>query len=141
MKDINGLLLTVEGNLEEVMVGGDKNGGHLASMYKLLDCRFVTCVSLEDNIDLWLDDEFVYSQLENNIDLTLTAILLGWPGRHLIKGNGLFLSVNYKKGESLSLTATQTTKIQRTLEWARAHVVLETLNSMKTANDQTETGE
>lgn len=121
MKHIKGILLTEEGDLKEVDVA-NTDGSHLASMYELLECRTVECVSLTDNIDLWVDEEFVYTQQAPNLELTLTAVMLGWPGQHLIKGKGLFLSVNYEEGETIALNETQKQLIRSSYVWAKNRV-------------------
>jgi len=134
VKNITGLLLTDEGELKEVAVKGDARGSHIDSMYQHLACRAVDCIGLPySGIDLWVDDEFIYAESLPNLELSLTAITLGWSGRHIIKGNGLFLAINARTGESISLSDEQKQQVRDAFAWARKRVnevLLEGLRSI-----------
>ncbi len=123
MKNITGLLLTEDGELKEVTVKGDGRGSHIDSMYEHIKCRNVDCIGFSNSgIDLWVDDEFIYADSLPNFELSLTAITLGWTGRHVIKGNGLFLSIRPSTGESISLNDDQKRQILDAFAWARERV-------------------
>lgn len=123
MKNIKGLLLTEEGELTEVVVKGDARGSHIDSMYEHIKCGNVDCIGLPNSdIDLWVDDEFIYADSLPNLELSLTAITLEWHGRYIIKGNGLFLGINHDTGESVSLNDEQKRKVRAAFAWAHKRV-------------------
>lgn len=138
MKNITGLLLTEEGELTEVIVKGDGRGSHIDSMYEHIKCRNVDCIGLPTGIDLWVDDEFIYAESLPNLELSLTAITLGWPGRHIIKGNGLFLSIKPSTGESISLNDDQKRQVRDAFAWARKRVNEVLLDGLRTIREETQ---
>lgn len=84
-----------------------ENGYLLNSMYNLLGCRSVDVIRLTDNIDLWVDDEgMLVSDPQVNTVLMNITYAFG-HGYQPLYGAGLFLSVDSKSGETVSLTAEQ----------------------------------
>lgn len=137
VKDITGLLLTEDGELKEVIVKGDGRGSHIDSMYRHLNCRTVDCVRLPHfGIDMWVDDEFIYADSQQNLELSLTAVSLGWTGRHIIKGSGLFLAVNSRTGESVSLKEEQKQHVRDAFAWATKRVNEVLLEGLRTITDE-----
>lgn len=58
------LVLHPDGEIVEVNLKPDADN-HLALMYEHLNCRAVDVVALTGRLDMWLDDEGVYTQPVN----------------------------------------------------------------------------
>lgn len=63
------LVIHPDGTVVEVNLNPDAD--HLALMREHLDCRLVDCVALTDRLDMWVDDEGLYTQPVNPVASTL----------------------------------------------------------------------
>ncbi|MFE6461973.1 DUF3846 domain-containing protein [Streptomyces cinereoruber] len=70
------LLITPEGEVTPVSLPAD-SGDRLTLMYSLMRCDQVDVVALTDRLDMWLDDNGLYTQPVNPI-ATLLARRFGW---------------------------------------------------------------
>src|ERR1700712_3834480 len=70
-----------------------------------IGCRYFEVVNLEDNIDVFIDDEGAINGTPLNLWLTILAPPLGPPA--VLFGNALILGINPDTGESISLTDAQ----------------------------------
>lgn len=96
------LVIHPDGRLVETDLA--RPGDHLALMRKHLDCRWVDCVALTDRIDMWLDDEGVFTKPLNAAATALARRYgLTWQGYH---GPVLVCSAT-GEGDSVNLTRDQ----------------------------------
>ena len=75
------LVIHPDGNIVEVNL--NPGADHLALMREHLDCRSVDCVSLTSRIDMWIDEESLFTQPVNR-PATLLAREFGltWQDYH-----------------------------------------------------------
>ncbi|MFJ3395299.1 DUF3846 domain-containing protein [Leifsonia aquatica] len=73
-------------------------------MRELIGCARFECVSLPENIDVWIDEEGMYRSEVND---ELTALVRRHQPTTPIYGRGLVLGVNPDSGETVSLTLDQ----------------------------------
>ncbi|NGO68532.1 DUF3846 domain-containing protein [Streptomyces sp. SB3404] len=67
------LLLTPHGDLVEIQLPADSDK-RLTVMYAVLRCRFVDVVALTTRLDMWIDDEGMYTHVDDvNVPATLLA--------------------------------------------------------------------
>lgn len=101
---ITGLLITPEGDPEEVTVNGDD---HLADYYRLLGCKYVDVVRLNNDLDAWIDDEGNSDGAEPNPLASAVIHALGpdWILPRMYRGPVLFLNVDQSTGDSVSISA------------------------------------
>lgn len=78
--EINALALSVDGTLQPVALPGDSKG-NLHALRTAIGCAFVDVVRLADDVDMWLDDEGVYTQSFNRHATAVAAIFgaIGQP--------------------------------------------------------------
>ena len=85
-------------------------GPTLEALYAGIGCHTVDAISLQDGIDLWVDDEGMINGSPLNLPLTIICHVLG--ARTAIFGTGIFLAVNTDDGETTSLTEEQAEKVR-----------------------------
>ena len=113
-----GILIDVHNRtITEVEVTKDSNDSELQSMYNHIKCGMVECVSLNDENDVWVDEEGL---------LTLTPFSMffkigGYPD--FLSGNGLILGFNDETGESVDTTLT--------IDDVKSKVTFHTLNEVR----------
>lgn len=79
-------------------------GDQLAVMREHIDCRWVDCVALTDRIDMWLDDEGMFTKPVNPVATALARRYgLRWQGYH---GPVLVCGAT-REGDSVDLTTEQ----------------------------------
>ena len=74
------------------------NGSNLQSMYEHIGCDCVACVSIDDNNDIWVDDEGLLSITP----LSKFFLYNGYP--QPLAGNGLIMGINPNDGRSTDTT-------------------------------------
>ena len=113
-----GILIDVHNRtITEVEVTKDSNDSELQSMYNHIKCGMVECVSLNDENDVWVDEEGL---------LTLTPFSMffkigGYPD--FLSGNGLILGFNDETGDSSDTTLT--------IDDVKSKVTFHTLNEVR----------
>ena len=113
-----GILIDVQNRtITEVEVTKDSNDSELQSMYNHIKCGMVECVSLNDENDVWVDEEGL---------LTLTPFSMffkigGYPD--FLSGNGLILGFNDETGDSSDTTLT--------IDDVKSKVTFHTLNEVR----------
>lgn len=63
------LIIHPDGNITEVHLEPGRN--HVAVMREHLGCSLVDCVALTDRLDMWIDDEGLYTQPVNPVATAL----------------------------------------------------------------------
>ena len=113
-----GILIDVHNRtITEVEVTKDSNDSELQSMYNHIKCGMVECVSLNNENDVWVDEEGL---------LTLTPFSMffkigGYPD--FLSGNGLILGFNDETGDSSDTTLT--------IDDVKSKVTFHTLNEVR----------
>lgn len=93
---------------------------------EIIGCDMFTVVSLDQDIDLFVDDEaLLVAEPELNLTLTVIAHALGNP--QVLFGNGLAAGSDDSTGETLSLSADQK---QAVLDASRAKLAPEILDQL-----------
>lgn len=101
-EQIQGLRISPRG-ITHVQFDHDQS---VARIREIVGCSMFTVVSLEQDIDLFVDDEaLLRAEPELNLLLTVIAHALGNP--QVLFGNGLAVSTDNETGETLPLTQTQ----------------------------------
>lgn len=97
------LVVHPDGEIIDVNLNPDADN-HLASMYEHLNCRAVDVVALTDVLDMWLDDEGLYTQPVNPVATALARHYgFTWQPYH---GPVLLCSVD-SEGASIDLDTHQ----------------------------------
>jgi hypothetical protein len=108
MTTVHGLRITLDGTLEDVEM--PRESGRLANaLNAAIGSDLFDLVGLEDDIDLFVDDEGMYRS-EPNPALSLVARRLG-NQQSVLFGAGVFLRGHISTGENHSLTDTQRDRI------------------------------
>lgn len=105
------LVITPEGEFRRINLAGSSRD-RLNQMYEQLGCDLVDVVRLTTNVDMWLDDEGVYSR-EPNLVATALAQHFGYVYQPYF-GPVLLCSSN-ADGDSVDLTGDQVEAVLRTL--------------------------
>lgn len=84
------------------------------SIRELIGCRTFDVISLQDRIDLWVDDEGLL-QAEPVLNLPATILAHALRVQTAIFGTAVALSVDGTTGETLGLTDRQVTRIRGAL--------------------------
>lgn len=93
------LLLQPDGAVHKIIMPAHD---HLHAMYAAIGCQRVDCLSLTSHLDLWFDDEYLYSQDQPNLAARyLARMYTGTP--HPIQGPAIVASVN-TAGDTISHT-------------------------------------
>jgi hypothetical protein len=97
------IVLHPDGNIEEINLPADTRE-NLAAMYKAIGCSLVDVVRLTTTLDMWLDDEGMYTQ-PVNLPATALARKHGyvWQPYH---GTVVLCGVD-EDGNSIDLTGDQ----------------------------------
>lgn len=118
-EQITGIRIDNDGVLSTVSIDATNTQTRLLGMYQHIGCTTVDVIGLEGGIDVWLDDEGLYTQDPNP---TLTLMLrLTRPFQTHLSGPGLFLTVN-EDGDTLGLTPEQTATVIQWWQFANAIV-------------------
>jgi Domain of unknown function (DUF3846) len=96
------LVIHPDGNVVEVNLNAGAD--HLTLMREHLDCQLVDCVSLTQHLDMWIDDEGLFTQPVNPAaSLLARRYGITWQDFH---GPVLLCGVN-ADGDSIDLTDDQ----------------------------------
>ncbi|RFA06415.1 hypothetical protein B7R54_18710 [Subtercola boreus] len=105
---ITGIRIDNDGVLSTVSIDDTNTHTHLLGMYRHIGCTTVDVVGLEGGIDVWVDDEGLYTQDPNP---TLTAMIrITRPCQTHLSGPGLFLTTD-GEGDTRGLTEEQTVTV------------------------------
>jgi hypothetical protein len=85
----------------------------VTGIQQAIDARWFDVVSLDHNIDLYVDDEGAINGSTLNLPATIIAHTLGTPAA--LFGTAIALGINNETGESVSLTDEQTQHIVHAL--------------------------
>jgi len=99
---IHGLRIGLDGRLEDLVVPREP-GALGAALNVALDSRMFDVVRFDDDLDLFVDDEGLYTSQPNPV-LSLVAQRLGYE-QPILFGPGVFLRCDPDTGDSLTLTA------------------------------------
>lgn len=102
---------TVVLSMQSVDVAAGRDGVTLRSMYELLDCSTVDVVRLADDLDMWVDDEGMYTSVVNDV-ATVIAARFG-HGYQQFYGSALLLGGADRHGNTVGLSATRQREIQQ----------------------------
>lgn len=98
-----GYRIAPDGSREQVEItaeGGDQSV--LNSLYENIGCSTVDVVRLADRLDMWLDDDGMYTQEVNSL-ATLIAWSFGYRHQKYY-GTVVFLGGANKRGDTIGLT-------------------------------------
>ncbi|WP_431031198.1 DUF3846 domain-containing protein [Plantibacter sp. RU18] len=98
---LTGIKITLDGLMEAVEI---EDGNHVSGIQNAIDARFYDVVSIRDGLDLFVDDEGVYTSRLNPV-LTGIAQSFGYAG--VLFGEGVFFAVNPAEGSTHSLNTVQ----------------------------------
>lgn len=109
------LVIAIDGTVEEVVLPRDEDSS-LTAMYKAIDCRTVDVVRLTSRMDMWVDNEGLYTAPLNPV-ATLLARFYGYThqGYH---GRALICGMN-AAGDSVNLTDDQARAVRTQAEEIR----------------------
>ncbi|MEF2977668.1 DUF3846 domain-containing protein [Subtercola sp. YIM 133946] len=108
---LTGIRIDNDGVLSTVSIYATNTHTRLLGMYQHIGCTTVDVIGLDGGIDVWVDDEGLYTQ---NPNPTLTLMLwLTRPFQTHLSGPGLFLRSN-EDGDTQGLTPEQTATV---IEW------------------------
>lgn len=85
----------------------------LRDMYRLIDCHTVDVVRLADDLDMWLDDDGMYTS-PVNLAATFVARLYGFNHQNY-HGNALFLGGANRNGDTVGLSDKMLARLRRVL--------------------------
>ncbi|MBN9605010.1 MAG: hypothetical protein J0G30_00150 [Actinomycetales bacterium] len=110
---IHGLRIGLDGHLEELVLPADP-ADLATALNTALDSRVFDLVRFDGDLDLFVDDEGIYTSQPNPV----MSIVARWLGceQSLLFGPGVFLRGDPRTGDSLSLTTDQQRLIARTHE-------------------------
>ena len=113
-----GILIDVQNRtITEVEVTKDSNDSELQSMYNHIKCGMVECVSLNDENDVWVDEEGL-------LTLSPFSMFFKTEGYHeFLCGNGLVLGFDEENGDSSDTTLT--------IDDVKSKVTFHTLNEVR----------
>jgi len=86
----------------------------VTALQRAIGCNNFDVVSLEDDIDLFVDDEGAINGSPLNLALTIVAHSLGTPA--VLFGNAVALRCDPDTGDSISLTVAQLRRITDAIE-------------------------
>lgn len=99
---IIGLRITPDGRASGVSLQ-PTNGSHLDALYEAIGCRFVDVVRLRDGLDMWVDDEGLYTAEPNMFATALADQLMPGGAVQIYHGTAVFLGVEPDTGDSISI--------------------------------------
>lgn len=99
---IIGLRITPDGRASGVSLQ-PTNGSHLDALYEAIGCRFVDVVRLRDGLDMWVDDEGLYTAEPNLFATTLADQLTPGGAVQIYHGTAVFLGADDDTGETVSV--------------------------------------
>ena len=102
---LTGIRITDDAQAQVVELFDRASDERMLTLRAAIGCDLFDVVGLRGNIDLFIDDEGLYRSCIN-LHLSAVAKLLGFQGEGLA-GQGVFLRVDPKTGESHSLTRPQ----------------------------------
>lgn len=116
---VSGILINTDGTVQDVT--SNEGEDTLRFMYRVLNVQMVELVSLTDTLDLWIDEEGMYSGQEPNEPATRFAARHGFrnPWGIPLMGPVLILGGTDEEGDTRSLAAEDAEKVRNTLEYAR----------------------
>lgn len=83
-----------------VQVTKDSEGSTLKSMYDLIGCDLVQPIGIDDQNDIFIDEEGLLTLDENSKFFTFD----GFP--HPLAGNGLILGIDHEEGDTIDTNLT-----------------------------------
>ncbi|KFF58415.1 hypothetical protein JF66_18720, partial [Cryobacterium sp. MLB-32] len=98
----------------------------VTSIQNAIGCNNFDVVSLEDDIDLFVDDEGAINGSPLNLGLTIIAHALGTPA--VLFGNAIALRCDPNTGDSRSLTVEQLHRLTQAIETKPGPEVIERLS-------------
>ncbi|NKS56268.1 DUF3846 domain-containing protein [Rhodococcus hoagii] len=107
---ITALRLTVDGELTAIDLEQTAGAGCLQALYREIECQGVDVVRLADNIDMWLDDEGLYTADVNPI-ATAIAKAHGFVWQKYV-GNVVFTGGADDEGDTLPLSPAARERIE-----------------------------
>lgn len=104
-----GLRIQVDGAIDKVEIP-KVNGTLLHGLYAAIGCQLVECVRLTDTVDMWIDEEGLYTARPNRVATAVAHhfqqdVPPQW--RQTYHGTVVFLGISQATGVSLSLDGVQ----------------------------------
>ncbi|WP_166788283.1 DUF3846 domain-containing protein [Cryobacterium sp. MDB2-33-2] len=98
--------------IQHVHIQPDPN--NVEALQRSIPCDYFDVVCLDGDIDLFVDDEGAINGSPLNLYLTIVAHALGTPA--VLFGTGIALGCNPNTGDTISLTDTQLSRINRVFQ-------------------------
>lgn len=124
-KSIRALRLDADGNLTPTSLEEDARGTHLEALYQNIGCDLVECVSLRDDLDMWVDEEGKLKGAPLNLGATKAMLAAGrldfsagtggFPG---IAGTAVFTGGPDADGNTTDIEASAAACVEETLRHA-----------------------
>lgn len=116
MSDIRAIKITHDGAVSRVTLHQDGDSSTLQAMYEQIECHTVDCIGLDQDMDMWIDDEgkFVEPPQVNKLATVLFRAVfkdtMDW-----IAGNVLITGGADDEGGTVGIGEAQATEIERFL--------------------------
>lgn len=108
---VKAITITTAGEMRDVELDGDYK---LAGLYAEIGCSLVEVVRLTDTLDMWVDEEFLYSGQPVNIAATLLAQAFGWT--HQLYHGAVVLAEHTGSGALRSISPPLRAAVQAIVE-------------------------
>ena len=104
---LSGLRVNVDGTMEDVQIPAAGNGSHVEGLNRVIGSRTFDVVGMPDGIDVFVDDEGLYTAVHNPVLSDMLSDLSGTRSLYYLHGAGVFLGSDAETGDTLTLTPTQ----------------------------------
>jgi hypothetical protein len=102
---LTGVRIDLDATIAAVKIDDTTSNLRTAGMREHIGCALYDCISLPENIDVWVDDEGMY---RSEVNHELTGIVrMHQPDWDAVFGRGLILGVDPATGDTLSLSLDQ----------------------------------
>ena len=100
-----GIRVNVDGSIEDVPIAAGPDGIHVEGLQAAVGAALFDIVGLPDGIDVFVDDEGLYTASYNRVLSAMVGYLRGSRAEYRLHGAGEFLSTD--TGDTLALTRAQ----------------------------------
>ena len=105
--DLTGIRVNVDGSIEDVQIAAGPDGIHVEGLQQAVGAALFDIVGLPDSIDVFVDDEGLYTASYNRVLSAIVGHLRGGPAEYRLHGAGVFLATDETTGDTLGLTRAQ----------------------------------
>jgi hypothetical protein len=124
--------ITVDGDWQAVDM---PDGDTLHWLYEQIGCRCVDLVRLDGELDMWLDDEGMYVNDGENVNMLATALNLAMGNLHPALWGTMIITRHNGEGDTTSLTDDDIGMLNGILRYFKGALVDAGLIEVKAAAD------